>query len=107
VQHFRDGRLLLDKFGHPILWLRSGPFSVDTLAHAEQFLGLDSEDSIAAPPQFAIALTAVKTEDAAKHPTIPPWVKPGLPSWGPHVRFSRAQAMVLEGSPLVKPLNFA
>jgi hypothetical protein len=41
AQHFRDGRLLLDEFGHPILRLRSGPFSVDTLGHAEQFLGLD------------------------------------------------------------------
>ena len=41
AQHVRDGRLLLDEFGHPILRLRSGPFSVDTLGHAEQFLGLD------------------------------------------------------------------
>jgi len=32
---------LLDEFGHPILQLGSGPFSVDTLVHAEQFLGLD------------------------------------------------------------------
>src|SRR6202043_3237236 len=49
AQHFRDGRLLLDELGHPILRLRSGPFSVDTLVHAEQFLGLDGEGSIAAP----------------------------------------------------------
>ena len=48
AQHFRDGRLLLDEFGHPIFKLRSGPFSVDTLVHAEQFLGLD-EGSITAP----------------------------------------------------------
>ncbi len=33
--------LLLDEFGHPILRLRSGPFSVDSLVHAEQFLALD------------------------------------------------------------------
>src|ERR1700738_3991494 len=32
-----------------ILRLRSGPFSVDTLVHAEQFLGLDGEGSITAP----------------------------------------------------------
>src|SRR5258706_16353672 len=43
AQHFRDGRLLLNEFGQPILQLRSGPFSVDTLVHAEQFLGLDGE----------------------------------------------------------------
>src|ERR1700729_2903964 len=49
AQHLRDGRLLLDEFGHPILELRSGPFSVDTLAHVEQFLGLDGEGSIMAP----------------------------------------------------------
>ena len=49
AQHFRDGRLLLDEFGHPILRLRSGPFSVDTLAHVKQFLGLDGEGSITAP----------------------------------------------------------
>jgi hypothetical protein len=48
AQHFRDGRLLLDEFGHPILQLRSGPFSLDTLVHAEQFLGLD-EGSITDP----------------------------------------------------------
>src|SRR6266446_3332885 len=29
--------------------LRSGPFSVDTLVYAEQFLGLDGEGSITAP----------------------------------------------------------
>jgi hypothetical protein len=40
---------LLDEFGHPILQLRSGPFSVDTLVHAEQFLGLDGKGSITAP----------------------------------------------------------
>src|SRR6185295_3823846 len=49
AQHLRDGRLLLDEFGHPILQLRSGPFSVDTLVHAEHFLGLDGEGSITAP----------------------------------------------------------
>src|ERR1700720_998013 len=49
AQHFRDGRLLLDEFGHPIFKLRSGPFSVDTLVHAEQFLGLEGEGSITAP----------------------------------------------------------
>ena len=49
AQHFRDGRLLLDQFGYPILRLRSGPFCVDTLVHAEQFLGLAGEGSITAP----------------------------------------------------------
>src|SRR6266478_5641057 len=49
AQHFRDGRLLLDEFGHPILRLRSGAFCVDTFVHAEQFLGLDGEGSITAP----------------------------------------------------------
>src|SRR5258706_6337683 len=49
AQHFRDGRLLLDEFGHPILQLRSGHFSVDTLVHAELFLGLDGEGSVTAP----------------------------------------------------------
>src|SRR5258707_5069089 len=49
AQHFRDGRLLRDEFAHPILRLGSGPFSVDTLVHAEQFLGLDGEGSITAP----------------------------------------------------------
>src|SRR6476646_6818186 len=49
AQHFRDGRLLLDEFGHPILQLRSGPFCLDILVHAEQFLGLDGEDNITAP----------------------------------------------------------
>ena len=29
-------------------------------------------------------------------------VKPGLPPWGPHVRFRREQTLVREGSPLVK-----
>src|SRR5690242_1087886 len=32
-----------------ILRLRSGPFSEDTLVHAEQFLGLGGEGSITAP----------------------------------------------------------
>src|SRR6266436_1000886 len=49
AQHLRDGRLLLDDFGQPILQLRSGPFFVDTLVHTEQFLGLDGEGSITAP----------------------------------------------------------
>jgi hypothetical protein len=49
AQHFRDGRLLIDELGHPILRLRSGLFSVDTFVHAEQFLGFDGEGSITAP----------------------------------------------------------
>src|SRR3984885_3938564 len=49
AQHFRDGRLLLDEIGHPILRLRSGLFSVDTLVHAEQLLGLAGEGSITTP----------------------------------------------------------
>jgi hypothetical protein len=51
-QHFRDGRLLLEEFGHPILQLRSGPFPVDTLAHVKQFLGLDGEGSITVERQI-------------------------------------------------------
>src|ERR1700735_4721140 len=39
VEYFRYGRLLLDEFGHAILRLRDSPFSVNTLVHAEQFLG--------------------------------------------------------------------
>jgi hypothetical protein len=35
------------------------------------------------------------------------WVKPGLPPWGPHVRFRRVQTLVREGSPLVKLRNSA
>src|SRR6185503_12244889 len=49
AQHFRDGRLLLDEFGHPILQLRTGRFSVDTLVHAVQFPGSDGERSKTAP----------------------------------------------------------
>ena len=36
---------------------------------------------------------------------LPVWVKPGLPPWGPHVRFRRVQTLVREGSPLVKLRN--
>ena len=32
-------------------------------------------------------------------------IKPGLPPWGPHVRFRRVQTLVREGSPLVKLRN--
>jgi len=39
VAALRDGRLLLDEFGHPILQLKSGVFSVEILVHAEQFPG--------------------------------------------------------------------
>jgi len=49
AQHFRDSRLLLNEFGHPILRLRSGPFSVDALVHAEQFLGLDGDSMTKTP----------------------------------------------------------
>ena len=31
-------------------------------------------------------------------------VQPGLPPWGPHVRFHRVQTLVREGSPSVKLL---
>ena len=34
--------------------------------------------------------------------TVRCWVKPGLPPWGPHVRFRRVQTLVREGSPLVR-----
>jgi hypothetical protein len=57
---------LLDEFGHPILRLRSGPFSVDTLVHAEQFPGLGGEGQHNLQPRFAIALTAAQTEDARR-----------------------------------------
>jgi hypothetical protein len=32
--------------------------------------------------------------------------KPGLPPWGPYVRFRRVQTLVRDGSPLVKLRNF-
>ena len=32
-------------------------------------------------------------------------VKPGLPPWGPHVRFRQVQTLVREGSPFVKLLR--
>src|SRR6266498_5376163 len=76
AQHFRDGRLLLDEFGHPILQPRSGPFSVDPLVHAEQFLGLDGEGSITAPAAVRIVLTAVQTENAANTQRLL-WVRLG------------------------------
>ena len=34
-------------------------------------------------------------------------VKPGLPPWGPHVRFRRVQTLVREGVRLVKLRNSA
>ena len=34
-------------------------------------------------------------------------IKPGLPPWGPHVRFRQMQTLVREGSPLVKLRNSA
>jgi hypothetical protein len=49
---------LLDEFGHPILQLRSGPFSVDTHTHVERFLGLDAEGSITVERQFRQSHTA-------------------------------------------------
>src|SRR6266404_6139036 len=51
-----------------ILRLRSGPFSVDTLVHAEQFLGLDGEGSITAPAAARDSLfdhLAARTTNAA------------------------------------------
>jgi hypothetical protein len=66
---------LLDEFGHPILQLRSGPFSVDTLVHVEQFLGLDGEDSITAPVAVRDGSHGRQTEDAAKHPKSGPGQK--------------------------------
>jgi hypothetical protein len=36
-------------FGHPILRLRDGPFSVDTHVHAEQVLGVDGEGQYNGP----------------------------------------------------------
>ena len=38
---------------------------------------------------------------------FPVGVKPGLPPWGPHVRFRRVQTLIREGSPLVKLRNSA
>jgi hypothetical protein len=65
----RNGRLLLDEFGHPILQLRSGRFSVDTLVHAERFLGLDGGGSISAPAAVRDSSHGPPNQDAAKHPT--------------------------------------
>ena len=58
------------EFGHPILRLRSGPFSVDTLVHAEQFLGLNGEGSITAPAAVRDSPHGRPTEDAPniQHP---------------------------------------
>ena len=44
---------------------------------------------------------------AIQHVTSEMGVKPGLPPWGPHVRFRRVQTLVREGSPLVKLRNSA
>src|SRR5436190_23666253 len=68
------------------------------------------------------ALPAIRALNEAPHPTLPRIisreshqkrrfhtgsVKPGLPPWGPHVRFRRVQTLVREGSPLVKLRNSA
>src|ERR1700732_1975476 len=63
AQHFRDGRLLIDELGHPILRLRRGLFSRAALAHAEQFLGSDGEGGI-------MAQAAVRDSFNA-HPEVP------------------------------------
>jgi hypothetical protein len=57
---------------------------VDTLVHAEQFLGLHGEGSITAPAAVAIALTAVQTENAANIQR-PLWVQTGKGSEQAHV----------------------
>ena len=33
-------------------------------------------------------------------------VKPGVPAWGPHVRFRRVQTLVREGSPFGQAVQF-
>ena len=43
----------------------------------------------------------------ATHQAVAGKVQPGLPPWGPHVRFRRVQTLVREGSPLVKLRNSA
>ena len=40
-------------------------------------------------------------------PQCPSRVQPGLPPWGPHVRFRRVQTLVREDSPSVKLRNSA
>jgi hypothetical protein len=68
MQHFRDGRLLLDEFSHSILRLRSGAFSLDTLVHAEQFLCLVRQHNSSSRSSRKLS-RRVQTEDMAKHPT--------------------------------------
>jgi hypothetical protein len=70
AQYLRDGRLLIDELGHPILRLRSGLFSVDSLVHAEQFLGLDGEGSFPLSVKRRSQPLAIPTplhHDAARH----------------------------------------
>ena len=43
--------------------------------------------------------------DSKRDLECPSGVKPGLPLWGPHVRFRREQTLVREGSPSVKLRN--
>src|SRR4029077_17749891 len=43
----------------------------------------------------------------AFHRRVTSALEPGLPPWGPHVRFRRVQTLVREGSPLVKLRNSA
>src|ERR1700742_2569980 len=54
------------------LRLRSGRLSVDTSVHAEQFLGLDGEGSIAAPAAVRDSYHGRPNLDAAKHLTSDP-----------------------------------
>ena len=56
---------------------------------------------------MVVALTAGANASRMQRVAQQLWVKPGLPPWGPHVRFRRVQTLVREGSPLVKLRNSA
>src|ERR1700688_640410 len=80
AQHFRDGRLLLDEFGQPILQLRSGTFSVGTLVHADQSLGLDGEGSITAPAAVRDSSHGRQNRRCGRTSNVSPGRRPTL--WG-------------------------
>jgi hypothetical protein len=78
AQHFRDGRLLLDELGYPILRLRSGPFFVDTLVHAEQFLGLGvGNGSTTAPAAVRDSQSRLSKPKVRSSTQCLRWVKTG------------------------------
>jgi hypothetical protein len=55
------------------------------------------------PPVIFLNISRLTT---AVHRRVTSALEPGLPPWGPHVRFRRMQTLVREGSPLVKLRQF-